>query len=96
MSILNRADSTLEDIQNSDGTMSKLIYDRQLYDKMVALTEKSTKAANDVHELNNKIISKEGSIGKFLTGPGILRQAVSPSSTGPTVRSSRSRRSPTG
>ena len=65
MSILNRADSTLKDIQNSQGTMSKLIYDRQLYDKLVALADKSSQAADDVRELNRKLTSDESSIGKF-------------------------------
>ncbi len=35
MGILSRTDETIKDIQNADGTMNKLIYDRQLYDKLV-------------------------------------------------------------
>jgi phospholipid/cholesterol/gamma-HCH transport system substrate-binding protein len=67
MSILIRADTTLKDIQDSKGTLYKLIYDRQLYDTMVSLAEKSTQAADDVHQLNLKLTSKETTVGKFLT-----------------------------
>lgn len=66
MNILNRADDTLKHIQNSDGTMNKLIYDRQLYDKLVLLADKSAQAAEDVRELNKKLISPDTTIGKLL------------------------------
>jgi phospholipid/cholesterol/gamma-HCH transport system substrate-binding protein len=66
MSILNRADQTLNDIQHSEGTINKLIYDRQLYDKLTALADKSVQAADDVRELNKKLTSRDTTIGKLL------------------------------
>ncbi|HET6420844.1 MAG TPA: MlaD family protein [Geobacteraceae bacterium] len=66
-SILTRADNTLKDLQNSNGTMNRLIYDRELYDKLVSLADKSVRAADDVHQLNEKLTSPNSSIGKFIT-----------------------------
>lgn len=66
MDILSRTDDTLKHIQNSEGTMNKLIYDRQLYDKLVLLADKSVQAAEDVRELNKRLISHDTTIGKLL------------------------------
>jgi phospholipid/cholesterol/gamma-HCH transport system substrate-binding protein len=66
MSILNRADQTMNDIQHSEGTINKLIYDRQLYDKLTALADKSVQAADDVRELNRKLTSRDNTIGRLL------------------------------
>ena len=66
MSILDRTDATLKSIQSSEGTMNKLIYDRALYDKLVVLAEKSGQAAEDVRELNRRLLSKESTMGKLL------------------------------
>ena len=66
VSILNRADRTLQDIQSSDGTLNKLIYDKTLYTKLTSLAEKSIMAADEVRDLNKKIMSKEGSVGLLL------------------------------
>ncbi len=66
ISILNRADRTLQDIQASDGTLNKLIYDKTLYSKLTALADKSIRAADDVSDLQKKIMSKEGTVGLLL------------------------------
>ena len=66
MSILNRADNTLTDIQSSEGTMSKLLHDRELYDKLVAVASKASTAADEVRELNRKLLSKEGTLGNLM------------------------------
>lgn len=66
ISILNRADRTLQDIQSSDGTLNKLIYDKALYTKLTLLADKSIQAAEDVRDLNKKILSKEGTVGLLL------------------------------
>ncbi|HEY6837203.1 MAG TPA: MlaD family protein [Geobacteraceae bacterium] len=66
MSILDRTDSTLKSIQSSEGTLNKLIYDRALYDKLVVLADKSGQAAEDVRELNRRMLSKDSTIGKLL------------------------------
>ncbi|ABB32760.1 Mammalian cell entry related domain protein [Geobacter metallireducens RCH3] len=66
MSILNRADNTLTDIQSSEGTMSKLIHDRELYDKLVAVASKAGTAADEVRELNRRLLSKDGTLGKLV------------------------------
>lgn len=66
MSILNRADNTLTDIQSSEGTMSKLLHDRELYDKLVAVASKASTAADEVRELNRKLLSKEGTLGNLV------------------------------
>jgi phospholipid/cholesterol/gamma-HCH transport system substrate-binding protein len=47
--------------------MNRLIYDRELYDKLVSLADKSVQAADDVHELNVKLTSPNSTIGKFIT-----------------------------
>lgn len=66
ISILNRADRTLQDIQASDGTLNKLIYDKTLYTKLSALADKSIQAADDVHELNKRLVSKDSTVGLLL------------------------------
>jgi phospholipid/cholesterol/gamma-HCH transport system substrate-binding protein len=66
ISILNRADRTLQDIQASEGTLNKLIYDKTLYTKLTSLADKSIQAADDVRDLNKKIMSKDGTIGLLL------------------------------
>ncbi len=77
ISILSRADTTLRDIQNSSGTMNRLIYDRQLYDKLVSLADKSVMAADDVHQLNEKLTSPNSSIGKFITDREFYDKGIS-------------------
>lgn len=66
ISILNRADQTLRDIQASDGTLKQLIYDKGLYTKLTLLADKSSQAADDVRNLNKKIMSKDGTVGLLL------------------------------
>lgn len=66
MSILDRADQTLKAVQTNNSTLHELIYNRELYDRLVTLADKSTKAADDVRELNKKLLSKESTIGKLL------------------------------
>jgi len=66
MSILNRADNTLTDIQSSEGTMSKLLHDRELYDKLVAVASKAGTAADEVRELNRRLLSKDGTLGRLV------------------------------
>ncbi|MFZ2948431.1 MAG: MlaD family protein [Desulfuromonadaceae bacterium] len=66
ISILSRADRTLQDIQSSDGTLNKLIYDKSLYTKLASLADRSIQAADDVRDLNKRIMSKDGSVGLLL------------------------------
>lgn len=66
IAILNRADRTLQDIQASEGTLNKLIYDKTLYTKLTLLADKSIQAADDVRDLNKKIMSKEGTVGLLI------------------------------
>lgn len=66
VSILGRADRTLQDIQTSDGTLNKLIYDKALYSKLTLLADKSIRAADDVSNLQQRIVSKDATIGMLL------------------------------
>jgi phospholipid/cholesterol/gamma-HCH transport system substrate-binding protein len=66
IAILNRADRTLQDIQASEGTLNKLIYDKTLYTKLTLLADKSIQAADDVRDLNKKIMSKDGTVGLLI------------------------------
>lgn len=66
ISILNRADQTLQDIQEADGTLNRLIYDKALYTKLSSLADKSIQAADEVRDLNKKIMSKDGTVGLLL------------------------------
>jgi phospholipid/cholesterol/gamma-HCH transport system substrate-binding protein len=66
VSILDRADRTLQDIQASDGTLNKLIYDKGLYTKLTSLADKSIQAADEVRNLNKRIMSKEGTVGLLI------------------------------
>jgi len=75
--ILNRADRTLQDIQSSDGTLNKLIYDKTLYTKLTALADKSIQAADDVRDLNKKIMSKEGTVGLLLNDREFYDKGIS-------------------
>ncbi len=77
ISILNRADRTLQDIQASDGTLNRLIYDKALYTKLTALADKSIQAADDVRDLNKKIMSKEGTIGLLLNDREFYDKGIS-------------------
>ncbi len=77
ISILNRADRTLMDIQESDGTLNKLIYDKALYMKLTSLADKSIQAADDVRDLNRKIMSKEGSVGLLLNDRQFYDKGIS-------------------
>jgi phospholipid/cholesterol/gamma-HCH transport system substrate-binding protein len=77
ISILNRADRTLQDIQASDGTLNRLIYDKALYTKLTSLADKSIQAADDVRDLNKKIMSKEGTIGLLLNDREFYDKGVS-------------------
>ncbi|MBW4054143.1 MAG: MCE family protein [Proteobacteria bacterium] len=77
ISILNRADRTLQDIQSSDGTLNKLIYDKSLYTKLTALADKSNQAADEVRDLNKKIMSKEGTIGLLLNDREFYDKGIS-------------------
>lgn len=77
ISILNRADSTLQDIQASEGTLNKLIYDKELYSKLVLLADKSIKAADDVHELNRKITSRDSTLGMLINDREFYDKGVS-------------------
>lgn len=77
ISILNRADRTLQDIQASDGTLNKLIYDRTLYTKLTSLTDKSIQAADDVRDLNKRIMSKEGTVGLLLNDREVYDRGIS-------------------
>ena len=77
ISILDRADRTLHDIQASDGTLNKLIYDKALYTKLTSLADKSIQAADDVRDLNKKIMSKEGTIGLLLNDREFYDKGIS-------------------
>jgi phospholipid/cholesterol/gamma-HCH transport system substrate-binding protein len=66
ISLLSGADRTLQDIQAADGTLNKLIYDKALYAKLTALADKSIQAADEVRDLNKKILSKDGTVGLLL------------------------------
>lgn len=66
ISLLSRADRTLQDIQAADGTLNRLIYDKALYAKLTALADKSIQAADEVRDLNKKILSKDGTVGLLL------------------------------
>ena len=77
MSVLSRADKTLQDIQTSDGTLSRLIYDKTLYTKLTVLADKSIKAADDVHELNRKLTSKESTFGMLVNDKGLYDKTFS-------------------
>lgn len=80
--ILDRVDRTMAGIESSKGTLNRLIYDDRLYEKMVALAEKSEKAAEDVRELNRRLLSHDSSVGMLLgnrefydKGMGMLERA---------------------
>ena len=77
ISILNRADRTLQDIQSSEGTLNKLIYDKTLYTKLTALADKSIQAADDVRDLNKKIMSKDGTVGLLLNDREFYDKGIS-------------------
>jgi phospholipid/cholesterol/gamma-HCH transport system substrate-binding protein len=77
ISILNRADRTLKDIQASDGTLNKLIYDKTLYTKLTSLADKSIQAADDVRDLNKRIMSKEGTVGLLLNDREFYDKGIS-------------------
>ncbi|MDD2898648.1 MAG: MlaD family protein [Desulfuromonadaceae bacterium] len=77
ISILSRADRTLQDIQASDGTLNRLIYDKALYSKLTALADKSIQAADEVRDLNKKILSKEGSVGLLLNDREFYDRGIS-------------------
>lgn len=66
INILDRADRTLQDIQAADGTLNNLIYDKTLYTKLTVLADKSIQAADDVRDLNKRILSKDGTVGLLL------------------------------
>lgn len=77
VSILTRADRTLQDIQASDGTLNRLIYDKTLYAKLTSLTDKSIQAANDVRDLNKRIVSTDGTIGLLLNDREFYDKGIS-------------------
>ena len=77
IAILNRADRTLQDIQASEGTLNKLIYDKTLYTKLTSLADKSIQAADDVRDLNKKIMSKEGTVGLLLNDREFYDKGIS-------------------
>ena len=77
ISILDRADRTLHDIQASDGTLNRLIYDKALYTKLTDLADKSIQAADDVRDLNKKVMSKDGSIGLLLNDREFYDKSIS-------------------
>lgn len=77
ISILNRADRTLQDIQASDGTLNKLIYDKTLYTKLTSLADKSIQAADDVRDLNKRIMSKDGTVGLLLNNREFYDKGIS-------------------
>ncbi|HXE97177.1 MAG TPA: MlaD family protein [Dongiaceae bacterium] len=77
ISILNRADRTLQDIQASDGTLNKLIYDKALYTKLTSLADKSIQAADDVRDLNRRIMSKDGTVGLLLNDREFYDKGIS-------------------
>lgn len=77
ISILNRAERTLQDIQTADGTLNKLIYDKALYAKLTSLADKSIQAADDVRDLNKKIMSKDGTVGLLLNDREFYDKGIS-------------------
>ena len=77
ISILNRADRTLQDIQAADGTLNKLIYDKALYSKLTSLADKSIQAADDVSDLQKRIMSKNGTVGLLLNDREIYDKGIS-------------------
>lgn len=77
ISILTRADKTLLDIQASDGTLNKLIYDKTLYNRLTELADKSNQAAEDVRELNRKIVSRDGSLGMLINDRAFYDKGLS-------------------
>ena len=77
ISILNRADRTLQDIQASDGTLNRLIYDKTLYSKLTSLADKSIQAADDVRDLNKKIMSKDGTVGLLINDREFYDKGIS-------------------
>lgn len=77
VSILGRADRTLQDIQSSDGTLNKLIYDKALYAKLTSLADKSIQAADDVRDLNKKIMSNNGTVGLLLNDREFYDKGIS-------------------
>lgn len=76
ISILTRTEDTIKDIQSADGTLGRLVHDRQLYDKMVALADKSTQAAEDVRELNRKLLSSDSTVGMLLSDRELYDKSV--------------------
>ena len=76
IAILTRTEDTIKDIQSADGTLGRLVHDRQLYDKMVALADKSTKAAEDVRELNRKLLSSDSTVGMLLSDRELYDKGV--------------------
>ena len=77
ISILNRADRTLQDIQAADGTLNKLIYDKALYSKLTSLADKSIQAADDVSDLQKRIMSKNGTVGLLLNDREFYDKGIS-------------------
>lgn len=77
ISILTRADRTLQDIQTSEGTLNKLIYDKTLYTKLTSLADKSIQAADDVRDLNKRVLSKNGTIGLLLNDREFYDRGIS-------------------
>ena len=77
ISILNRADRTLQDIQEADGTLNRLIYDKALYTKLTSLADKTIQAADDVRDLNKKIMSKDGTVGLLLNDREFYDKGIS-------------------
>lgn len=76
MKILARTDETLAEIQSSEGTLSKLLHDRELYDKLVAVADKAGGAADEVRELNRKLVAKEGTLGLLLADRGFYDKGI--------------------
>jgi phospholipid/cholesterol/gamma-HCH transport system substrate-binding protein len=64
--ILTRLDRTLAGIESSKGTLNRLIYDDRLYEKMVALANTSGMAADELRELNRRLLSRDSSIGMLM------------------------------
>jgi phospholipid/cholesterol/gamma-HCH transport system substrate-binding protein len=77
VSILNRADRTLQDIQTSDGTLNKLIYDKALYSKLTSLADKGIQVADDVSDLQKRIMSKDATIGLLLNDREFYDKGIS-------------------
>lgn len=77
VSILNRADRTLQDIQTSDGTLNKLIYDKALYTKLTSLADKGNQVADDVSDLQKRMMSKDATIGLLLNDREFYDKGIS-------------------